>query len=101
MTKDHLTGQSADTQSLVVRNTFAQLQELADKARSYRARRLRETSEPNKRTAFVDLEITAAEARGFLECLSTLHLLTEDDEAAWYQYLAGERSTPPNSGARQ
>lgn len=91
------TNTATQSNGLIVGATFARLRELADAARDYRRRQFADVDEATKRMNFVDWSESAAEARGFLECLTTLNLLSEADEVAWYEYLSGEREAAPDA----
>ncbi len=82
----------------IVEATMTRLHELADAARFYRGHRA-EGTEYTKRQTFIHWSESTAEARGFLDCLATLHVLSESEEAAWYEYMNGERDKAPEGDA--
>lgn len=90
----HTTADGRDN-SLVIEATMQRLQTLVETARGYRDRRTANLPAGVQSRAFIAWSESTAEARGFLGCLVTLHLLCEDDEAAWFEYLSGARDTVP------
>lgn len=90
------TDNATEDNSLIVQETIGKLRELVDEARSFLAVSNADVGEGITRRAFIDWSERTATARGYLECLTTLNLLAEADEIAWYEYLSGTRETPPD-----
>lgn len=97
MATDDLTDPDDTTTSTVMDETMGKLRELIDEARHFRAAQLADLGDASKRATFIAWSERTATARGFLECLVTLNLLSQADEVAWYEYLGGERDSAPDT----
>lgn len=80
---------------LVYRETMEELRRRVENARNYRSMSRGGADNGRSRAAFIEWSESAAEARGFLDCLMTLNLLSVGDETAWYEYLSGACDSAP------